>query len=29
MFILVYKPLLGQLVGTNSSYRLYITYAIP
>jgi hypothetical protein len=27
MFIPDYKPLLRQLVGTNSSYRLYITYA--
>jgi hypothetical protein len=26
MFTPVYKPLLRQLVRTNSSYRLYITY---
>jgi hypothetical protein len=26
MFIPIYKLLLRQLVGTNSSYRLYITY---
>jgi hypothetical protein len=28
MFIPVYKLLLKQLVGINSSYRLYITYTI-
>ena len=27
MFTPVYKPLLGQLVGTNSSYGLRATYA--
>jgi hypothetical protein len=26
MFILIYKPLLRQLVRTNSSYKLYVTY---
>jgi hypothetical protein len=25
----IYKPLLGQLVRTNSSYRLHTTYTTP
>ena len=29
MFMPVYKPLLGQLVKTNSSYGLRATYTTP
>jgi hypothetical protein len=29
MFTPIYKLLLGQLVRTDSSHRLYVTYATP